>query len=194
MCLALFGRTEEALAEAQRSLKLEPFSSRLNFFRARILFFLGNNDRAIEQLLDTLEMEPNSPAAHELLGYAYEKKGIHKDAIAEWGKALTLTGMGEQAAILERVYAASGFEAAVSAVAQDQVQRLNQRVKQGEYVPAHEYVTAYTRLNEKNQAFAWLDRAMIERNGFVFEVQGNPIYDKLRADPRFSDLLRRNAL
>jgi eukaryotic-like serine/threonine-protein kinase len=191
LCLMLFGRNEEALAEARRAIELEPLSSRFNYFSARILFFIRNNDRAIDQFRNTLEIEPTYVPAHELLGYAYEQKGMHKEAIAEWGKALTLTGVGEQASILERVYAAAGFEAAVRALAQHQLKKLNERVKRGEYVPAFEYVTAYTRLSDKEQAFAWLEKAVLERNAFVFIVKVDPIYDKLRADPRFPDLLRR---
>ena len=77
---------------------------------------------------------------------------MHKEAITEWGKALTLSGVGEQASILERTYAASGFEAAVRALAQQRLEKLNERMKHGEYVPAIEYATAYTRLGDKEQA------------------------------------------
>ncbi len=55
-------------------------------------------------------------------------------------------------------------------------------------------MTAYTRLGDKEQALAWLNKAVQERNGFVFEVKTNPIFDKLRDDPRFQDLLRRAGL
>lgn len=119
---------------------------------------------------------------------------MQREAVAEWGKALTLRGAGEQASSLERVYAASGFEAAVRTLAQEQLAKLNERMKRGEYVPAGGYVTAYTRLGDKEQAFAWLNKAIQERNGFVFAVKISPIYDKLRDDPRFQDLLRRGGL
>ena len=52
-------------------------------------------------------------------------------------------------------------------------------------------MTAYTRLGDKEQAFAWLDKAVQERTGFVFLVKVYPIYDELRADARFQDLMRR---
>src|SRR5258705_9263681 len=126
------------------------------------------------------------------LGYAYEQKGMQREAVGEWGKALTLRGAGEQASSLERTYAASGFEAAVRALAQAQLAKLNERMKHGEYVPAGEYVTAYTLLGDKEQAFAWLNKAAQERSGFVLgQVKNNPIYDKLRDDPRFQDLVQR---
>src|SRR5437870_6174071 len=108
MCLVRFGRHEEALIEIQRAIELEPLSPRTNVYFARILFYIRQNDRAIDEYRKTLELDLNFAAAHEWLGDAYEQKGMHKEAITEWGKALTLSGGGEQASILERTYAASG--------------------------------------------------------------------------------------
>ncbi len=191
LSLMSFGRNEEALAEARRSVELDPLSPRFNYFWGRILFFMRQYDRAIDQFRRTLELDPNYVTAHEELGDAYEQKGMQREAVAEWGKALTLRGAGEQASSLERTYAASGFEMVVRALAQEQLAKLNERMKRGEYVPASDYVTAYTRLGDKEQAFAWLNKAVQERNGFLFVVKVNPIYDKLRGDPRFQELLRR---
>jgi eukaryotic-like serine/threonine-protein kinase len=194
LCLAGFERGEEALAEAQHSVELEPLSPRLNYFWGITLFFMRQYDRAIDQFRKTLELDSNYVIAHESLGDAYEKKGMQREAIAAWAKALTLRGEEQQASILERTYAASGFEAAVRALAKQQLEKLNERMKRGEYVAAAEYVTAYTRLGDKEQALAWLDKAVQERTGFVFQVKIYPIFDKLRDDPRFQDSMRRVGL
>jgi serine/threonine protein kinase/tetratricopeptide (TPR) repeat protein len=194
LCLYLFGRNEEALTEIQRAVELEPLSLRFTLSRARILFFIRQYDRAIDQFRKTLELEPNFALAHEWLGDAYEQKGMHREAIAEWGKALTLSGEGEQASLLERTYAASGFETAVRALAQKKLERLNEKTGRGEYVPAAEYVMAYQRLGDKEKVFGWLAKAVEERNRFALEFKVNPIFDSLRGDPRFQDLLRRVGL
>ena len=191
LCLYLFGRNEEALTEIQRAVELEPLSLRFSLQRARILFFILQYDRAIDQFRKTLELEPNFALAHEGLGDAYEQKGMQREAIAEWAKALTLSGEGEQASILERAYAASGFETAVRALAQKKLERLNEKTGRGEYVPASEYVMAYLRLGDKEKVFGWLAKAVEENYGFALEVKVNPIYDKLRDDPRFQGLMRR---
>jgi serine/threonine protein kinase/tetratricopeptide (TPR) repeat protein len=188
--LIRFGRNEEGLAQEQRAVELEPLSLRINNGWARQLFLMRQYDRAIDQFRKTLELDPNYPPAHEWLGYAYEQKGMQKEAVAEWGKALSLSGAGEQASSLERTYAVSGFEMAVRALAQQRLEKLNEKTKRGEYVPAFEYVTAYTRLGDKEQALAWLDEAVQQRNQFAFDLKVNPIYDKLRDDPRFQDIVR----
>jgi tetratricopeptide (TPR) repeat protein len=189
-----FGRDEEALALGRHAVELEPLSLRLNQNWARLFFFAGQYDRAIDQFNKTLELDPNFPPAHEWLGYAYEQNGMQREAVAEWGKALSLSGAGEQASGLERTYAASGFEMAVRALARQRLEKLNERMKRGEYVPAFEYVNAYTRLSDKEQALAWLDKAVQERNLFALEVRINPLYDKLRDDPHFQDIVRRVGL
>jgi serine/threonine-protein kinase len=195
LCLFLFGRNEEALVEIQRAAEPEPLSLRFNLSRAIMLFFIRQYDGAINQLRKMLELEPNFALAHEWLGDAYEQNGMHREAIAEWGKALTLNGEGELASTLEHSYAAaSGFETAVRALAQKRLERLNEKTGRGDYVPAIEYVTAYTRLGEKEQAFAWLAKAVEERNRFALEIKFSPNFDSLRSDPRFAELVRKVGL
>src|SRR5437764_7613619 len=106
----------------------------------------------------------------------------------------TLNGEGELASTLERTSAASGFEMAVRALAQKKLERLNEKTGRRDYVPALEYLTAYTRLGDKEQAFAWLRKAVEERNRLALEIEINPIFDSLRSDPRFAELTGRVGL
>lgn len=190
-CLVLFGRNEETLNEIQRAVEIDPLSSRFNLTWARLLFFMRQYDQAIDRFQKTLELDQNYAPAHEWLGDTYEQKGMQREAISEWSKALILSGAGDQASSLERTYAASGFGAAVRALAQKRLEQANERMRRGGYVPAVEYVTAYMRLGNKEQAFAWLRKVAEERNRFALEFKVNPLYDPLRGDPRFQDLLRR---
>lgn len=187
VCLMLFGRNDDAIKEIRRAVELDPVSLRSNASRAKVLFFVRQYDRAIEQLRKTLELDPNYPLAHKWLGYAYEKKGMQKEAIAEWSKALNLSG--EEASILESTYATSGFDAAVRALAEKQLEQSRQKTAQGRYVAAGDFVTTYMRLGDTEQAFAWLTKAMEERNRFAFEVRVDPIFDSLRGDPRFEKIV-----
>src|SRR5213595_378689 len=105
MCLVLFGRNEEALAEMRRALDLDPLSPRFGCGSARLFFFMRQYDAALDQYRKTLELDPSWAFAHEWLGDAYEKKQMQKEAIAEWSKALHLSGVDEDASLLERTYA-----------------------------------------------------------------------------------------
>src|SRR5437588_3224194 len=190
-CLVLFGRNEEALAEVRRAVDLDPLSPRFGFSSARLFFFVRQYDAALDQCRKTLELDPGSGFAHELLGDAYEKKRMQKEAIAEWSKALYLSGVDEDASLLERTYANSGFDAAVRALAQKRLERFKEKTGRGEYVAPVEYVTAYMRLDDNEQAFAWLAKAVEERNRLALEIEVNPIFDPLRGDSRFETLLQK---
>ncbi len=189
-CLVLFGRNEEALAEMRRALDLDPLSPRFGFSSARLFFFMRQYDAALDRCRKTLELDAGCGFAHELLGDAYEKKQLQKEAIAEWSKDLRLSGIDEDASLLERTYAKSGFEAAVHALAQKRLEGLKEKTARGDYIAAVEYVTAYMRLDDNEQAFAWLAKAVEERNRLAFEIKCNPIFDPLREDARLESLLK----
>jgi len=59
------------------------------------------------------------------------------------------------------------------------------------YVPAYDLALVCVGLGWNDQAFEWLDKACEERCGWLTYVKVEPRLDSLRADPRFSALLRR---
>ncbi len=189
-----FGRSEEALAQMKKALELDPLSLRFNRNLAMGFYYLRQYDHAVEQYQKTLELDPNDVYTHELLGNTYEQKGMQKEAISEWSKALRLTEANEAATMLERNFAASGFNAAFRVLWQKKLEQLNEKARSGKYVPAMNFTLAYARLADKEQAFAWLAKAEKERNRLIFDVKLDPIYNSLRDDPRFQNLLRRVGL
>ena len=65
LCLVLFGRSEEGLAQIALAKQLDPFFPGLHLFAGRILFFLRDYDGAIAYLTTTLELQPTNAVAHE---------------------------------------------------------------------------------------------------------------------------------
>jgi len=189
LCLALFGRNDEALAQMDRAVLLDPFFPGLNLHRGRLFFFLRDYDRAVKQFAETLEMYPDYAPAHEYFGDACEKKGMLHEAITQWCAALALSGGREHARVLEQVFASSGFEAAVRTLAQRQLEDLDRKRLEGDYVPSAHYVFAYVRQGDLDQAFAWLPKMIDERNWFALHLRVNPILDPLRSDPRFEKIV-----
>jgi len=61
-------------------------------------------------------------------------------------------------------------------------------------VSSYYFALGYAGLGEKDQAFTWLEKAYEERSGFLPNLKVNPIWDPLRSDPRFADLIRRVGL
>ena len=55
---------------------------------------------------------------------------------------------------------------------------------------AHYIAKIYATMNEKELAFSWLERGLAARAIAVF-YKDDPVWDPIRNDPRFADLLRR---
>jgi TolB-like protein len=189
LCLALFGRNEEAVAQLDRASLLDPFFPGLNLHRGRLFFFLRDYDSAVKRFAETLEMYPDYAAAHEYFGDACEKKGMLHEAITQWCAGLALSGQAEHARVLEQTFATAGFEAAVQTLAQRQLEDLDRKQAYGDYVPAAYYVFANVRLGSIDEAFEWLPKMVEERNWFALHLPVNPILDPLRSDPRFEKLV-----
>ena len=191
LCLVLFGRKEEAIAEMKRTLDIEPLSLRYNLNYATLLFWLHQYDSALDQLHKTLDLEPNFGQAYERIGDVYEQKGMQKEAIQAWVTALGLRRQKELAASVEQTFAAKGYDAAVRVMEQTALKDLEERSKRGEYTTPTEYVLAYIRLGDKDKALAWVDKAVDVHDRFALQLLIDPLYDKLRSDPRFQAALRR---
>jgi adenylate cyclase len=189
LCLILFGRTEEALAEMTHGVEFEPLSPRFHVNLARCLFFVREYDRAIEQFRTTIELDPNYALPHEWLGYAYEKKGMEREAIAEWAKGLMLSECAAEASMIQRIYREQGFEEAVRALARESLKALEDRRSRGEFVSLAAYMVAYTRLGDQEEAIRVLEQGFAERSRMALDVSIDPRFDVLRDNARFAQLV-----
>jgi serine/threonine-protein kinase len=185
------GRLEDAIAEMKRALELDPLSPTYQRYLGKCFYYARKYDEAIREYHQALELDANNAWVYEEIGNAYEQKGMGDEAVAAWRQAMMLTGDNELVEILNTAYAGGGFIKALLAVAEQRLERLNDRSKSGEYVPAIEFARLYLRLGDKERAFEWLKKASEERNSFSLYISVDPFYDSLRADPRFHDLLRR---
>ena len=186
--LSGMGRLDQARAAIQRAQELDPLSLIINATVAHVFYYAREYDRAIEQLRKTLEIDSNFGHAHRLLGEAYRKKAMFGEAIAEMQKAVALSGGSRvyYLAQLGNVYAVSGRRGEALRIL-DELMELSQQ----EYVSPTNFAIVCIGLGEKDQAFAWLEKAYEERSTFLTEFAVEPMFDSLRSDPRFQDLLRR---
>src|SRR3990172_4055463 len=111
---------------------------------------------------------------------------MQKEAVAAWSAAMTATRDEELASILERSYVISGFDAAIRALWQKKLERLQQWSSR-EYVSPMDYGEAYFRLGQTEQAIIWLERACEERTSDVLLVKVDPFFDPLRSHPRYRE-------
>jgi DNA-binding winged helix-turn-helix (wHTH) protein/tetratricopeptide (TPR) repeat protein len=187
--LMSMGRTEESLTEINRALDLDPASPSINTSMGWRLYWARRYDQAIEQFRKTLEMEPNRIGAHTNLGEVYLQKGMYAEAVAELSKAVEISSEDDARSRLGYAYAVSGQRSeAQRALAE--LQELSRR----RYVNPIDFAILHTGLGEKDQAFAWLEKAYQERADKFAFLKVEPKFNLLRPDPRFDNLLRRIGL
>ncbi len=181
------GQIDEAITEIERVKELDPLSVEYMVGAADVYKDARRYDQAIEECRKALEMDSNYGQAYLFLGQAYEYKGMYKEAIAEYQKAIGLIGnTPEIAASLGHAYAASGRRDEARQVIKD-LKELSNRT----YIDPTYIAVVYAGLGENDQAFHSLEKAYEDRSGFLVHAKVEPIFDDLRGDPRFTDLLRR---
>jgi TolB-like protein/DNA-binding winged helix-turn-helix (wHTH) protein/Flp pilus assembly protein TadD len=186
--LALLGRFDEALRESERARELDPLSLIIAVDNGQILYFSRQYDRAIQQFRAVNEMEPNYPRVH-LVNFAYAEKGMFAEALADienWRRADSSSPWSWS--VLAYTYGRAGQQAEGQR-ALDKLLELNQR----QQIAPAALVWAYIGLGNKEQAFSWLEKAYSQHANLT-TLKVDPIYDPLRSDPRFQDLLRRVGL
>lgn len=188
--LSAMTRFEPALAEIQATQALDPLSAFNDSTAGWTYYCARRYGQAAEQCQKALELEPNFDAAHACMGSSYLGNQQWEKAIGEFQKALDLSGGDAVRAVwLGRAYAQAGERAnALRILAQ-----LQQEAKQT-YIPPYFLATLYAALGEKEQAFAWLDKAYANRDLYLAWIKFDPAMDPLRSDPRFHDLQQRMKL
>ncbi len=185
--LARQGRHAQAQAEIRRAQELDPLSPLMYTHAGNVFYYARQYDQAISQMRRALELDPNFAFAHRRLWLAYERKGQYQEAVAEHLRALALEGQREsEIAGLRNSFATAGIRGYWTKV----LDSYKQHYKEGGG-SAYRIATFYARLGDKSQAFQWLGRAFEERAIHLVELKENPVFDDLRSDPRFADLLRR---
>ena len=185
--LAALGRHDEAIAEIRHALELDPLSLPINTYAGWAYYFAREYDEAIKQCLRTLEMDGNFIQAKWRLGLAYAQKGMHEEAIRDLREGLALSA--DNTLILGALgyaYAAAGKSDEAREVL-GQMERLAGR----RYVSPYQMATVHAGLGEKEEALVWLDEAYGERSGLLIYLGVEPVFDGLRSEHGFSDLLRR---
>jgi eukaryotic-like serine/threonine-protein kinase len=187
--LANMNRFEEGLRETKKAQELDPLSLIINTTIGWQLYLARQDDQAIEQLHKVLEIDPRFAPARRILEEVYARMGKQKEAVAEREKVLSLSGSPELAASLEEDFAKSGYRG----VLQNWLEGLTEISKHG-YVSSYSIAEAYMRIEDKEKAIEWLEKAYEEHDSGLVSLGVEPMFDPVRSDTRFQVILRRMKL
>ncbi len=199
--LSALGRHEEALGEAKLvnvpTLLHPPVVGAVTmytYYRAR------KYDLALEGLKKNLELDPYYVATYLNMTAVYLAMGRYEEARETNDRRREIMGFSQSAddrAIAARddeiwsalIYASTGNPVEARRI----LAGIKAKMKKSYVSP---FVVAYIHaaLGDKEEAFAWLERAYQERDLLLYALKVDPRLDPLRSDPRFNDLLRRIGL
>jgi serine/threonine protein kinase len=186
--LANLGLFDAGITEVESALQLDPLSIFINRILGHALFASRQYDRAIEQCRMTLDMDATSLWSHRYAGLSYLQKSMYEEGMAEFEKLLSaLPDAALGLSDLGYGYALQGQNARALNV----LSRLTELSRE-KYIPCVCFARVHTGLGDKDKAFEWLEKSHDDRSISTFPfIKVDPVYDPLRSDPRFADLLWR---
>jgi TolB-like protein/DNA-binding winged helix-turn-helix (wHTH) protein/tetratricopeptide (TPR) repeat protein len=186
--LVILGRTDEALVEARRALELQPYESM--DYPAWVFYLAHRYDDALELAQKMVASNPNFSWGRWALAVNYEQLGKHKEAAEEYIRFEVLSGSRPQRIKrLQEGLARSGARGFWQASLEDY-----RRTAKSGYAPPVLVAGVYMRLGDKERALQWLDKGFQERDDLMINLNVDPVFDGIRTDPRFRDLVRRVGL
>ena len=185
--LATVGRLEEYMEQLKRAQELDPVSLLTSSTLGNGFYLTRAYDKAIAQQRAVLDRDLTFTTAHARLGRAYLQKGMHDQAIAEFKEAKAQDERPELSlrfALLAYAYAVSGKKGEALRM----LAELKEKAKHGN-TNIHSFALIYIGLGDKDRAFEWLQKAC-EEHTFPQFIKADSMYDSLRSDPRYPEMLQ----
>jgi len=182
-------RSEEALAENEKALALDPASPQINANHAVILSDMHRYDEALAELNKLIAANPEFPPSYVFRSHVYWHQGNQGGFVTDWVMARKTVGRGDEAEAFAAGYRKGNLKGACTALI-DLLKNKSRR----EYVSPYEIAIQYALMGDRDHTFEWLEKAYAERSGRVEYIKSEDFFDPFHSDPRYSDLLRRIGL
>ena len=184
------GRFDEAKVERKRALEFEPLSPLFGMVSGATFYFAGQYDEAVEQLKKTVDLEPRYYPTYFWLGQAFEQKKMITEAIETYQNGISRSERNPSLiAALGHAYATAGQRDK----AQGSLTELT-TLSKASYIDPYYFAMVYAGLEDKDQTFAWLEKAFQDRSTYLIWLKVEPLFYPMHDDPRFQNLLRRIGL
>ncbi len=193
MLLTQLGRHDESLSQIQRALEVNPYSPKGRFFFGRALNTAGRSDEAIQKLQETVELAPGVWLYHCILANPYIQERMYPEAIASSRRAIEVSRnsrLPNGAPLAHAYLAVSLVKSGAIEEARDILEDLK-RQRERIYFAPNTFAVVYAALEDPDEALRWLQRGFEEHSMEMSWLKVANVYDELRDEPRFQDLLRR---
>ncbi len=190
--LSIRGRLNEAKTEMYRALELDPLSLIVMTDIGQLHYFTHEYDLAGDYCNRALAFDPQFHDAHTYLIDIYQMKGMDREALNELIQANSIEGNGVNN--VKQLFAREGLRGVFLEDIRDHVKAFNKEPDKRSLLSLI-IARYYARIGEKEEALKYLAIAAEKPQTFWTPyVAVDPIYDPLRSDPRFKEILGRLGL
>lgn len=185
----LDGRYEDALESFNRMIKINPAERVVvSYNRARIFMYQGRFTDAVAELDLGAQMEPAHPLIKTFRAVLTARRGDADEAIRIIGDVLRRhPRMDAVRPLLAQFLIQRGDVEAARAELNDAARE----AAEADHDIAYWLATAYALLDEREEAFKWLETAINLGNENNLWFESDPKWEGLREDPRFTELMQR---
>jgi TolB-like protein/Tfp pilus assembly protein PilF len=181
------GRLEEARAQMERTLELDPLNALVRAVNGGLLCHEGRYAESISEFETALRIQPDHPAAYSGLAWAYHMLGNYDEALAMLRRWLPIDRELDEA--LDRGYEEGGYRAALLRYAETLAARPGTAELLSWIV-----VNMYAWAGEKERTLEWLDLAYQAHDLNLPAGTATPDFELVHDDPRYQALRRRMGL
>ena len=142
-----------------------------------------------DDVINMLKNIHQDPVALSTLRSAYHQKHMYKEALEIWRQSFELRQDSEAIKVLNKGNIEGGYSVALKRVAELMIKRSKTK-----FVTPWQIATLYTRAGMKDEAFKWFEKAYEAHDPNMPYLNCDPIFDVLRGDPRFRDLIKKIGL
>jgi TolB-like protein/tetratricopeptide (TPR) repeat protein len=184
------GRFDEAIAVMKKAQRFDPLSANLSSDLAQAYYFARKYDLAVAEARRGLELEPGSLLENWSLGEALTMQGRFDEAIRAFEACIEPSGGAPQfVGLLGWGYGRAGRPAE----ARETLRRLRD-LSRSRYVEPIDLAMVHIGLGNADEAIAELEKAVVDRNGWLIYLNADPMFDPIRSDPRFAKVAARVGL
>jgi TolB-like protein len=182
--LAITGRPVDGLEYSYRACKVDPYDPLVQAIHGFNLKNARKYDEALEVLSKLLNTNPDQTIALPALWAVHHEKGNFNEALEVAKKIYQIRGNDLALQALEAGNKEGGYKMAMQRTAEMMI-----AYRDTVFFPAWQISTLYTRADLKEEALNWLWKSYEEHDGNMPVINVDPLFDNLRDEPRFKDLL-----
>ena len=183
------GQVDDALAELRKAQTLDPLSPIITSDLGKDLYLARRYDEAVIQLRRALELDPNFVSAHNWLSDTFLEKGMYFEAMAELERTKPFKEDRVYIRQTAYLYARMGENAKARRALAESL-----RLSNGKSISYGSVALTYAALGDKDKTFLWLEKAYAGKSTFVTTLKFWSVFDSIRSDARFTDLVQRVGL